>query len=419
MEMNAGFLAVLLLVLIAQTIGVVAGEQRKSPLLLTDDACALANGNAAFALDLYARLHEQEGNLFLSPHSISTALGMTYAGSRGNTASQMRKVLHFELDQEKLHRSFRNLTNNLQEREKERELELRVANALWGQKGLTFVKEFVECVKKHHDAQLNTVDFARSTEKARQIINVWADKQTRGKIKELFQRGVLNQDTALVLANAVYFKGNWAAPFDKRATHEASFTILTGKKIHVPMMHKEDELGFLEEKTFKVAELAYAGGELCMVIFLPNKFDGLVELEKSLTLDRVTRCFEKLSHRDVKLYLPKFQICSAFRLDETLRTMGMKDLFAREKANLSGMIDPAQVEGPVYVRAVVHKAFVEVNERGTEAAATAGVAVEAECEPMAPAVFRADHPFVFMIRDRRSGSILFVGRIADPTEENR
>ncbi|MBS3820882.1 MAG: serpin family protein [Phycisphaerae bacterium] len=408
----------LVLFFLAQAIDAPAGEQRKPPPPLTDNARTLAGGNAAFAMDLYAKLRSQEGNLFLSPHSISTALGMTYAGSRGDTASQMRDVLHFELDQGQLHPSFKNLTAHLQAREKEGELELRVANGLWGQKGLTFVKEFVQCVKEHHDAELHAVDLQHSTEKVRQTINAWVEEQTKGKIKDLFQQRVLDDVTALVLVNAIYFKGNWDRPFEKRATREAPFTLLTGKKIDVPMMQKEDEFGFLDKKTFKVVQLPYAGGDLAMVILLPNKSDGLPELEKSLTLDQVTGCLGKLSHRDVNVYLPRFRMSSMFRLDETLRQMGMKDLFSKEKADLSGLLKPAQVEGPVYIQAVVHKAFVDVNEEGTEAAAATGVAVTAEAASisMPPVIFRADHPFVFMIRDRQSDSILFMGRVVDPTE---
>jgi serine protease inhibitor len=411
-------ISIVLALCVAPVPNAAGGERPKErqALAFTANARILAKGNTAFALDLYVRLREDEGNLFFSPHSISAALGMTYAGSRGDTASQMRKVLHFRLDRGRLHPAFRNLTSNLEARQRKGKLELSVANALWGQKGLTFVKDFAQGVRKHHDAELRTVDFAGSTESARQTINAWVENRTRGRIKELFQRGVLNRVTALVLANAVYFKGSWAAPFDKGVTREAPFTLSKGKKVRVPMMYKEDEFGFLDQKTFKAVALPYADKELTMVIFLPNKFDGLPDLERSLTLDHVTKCFKELSHREVKVYLPRFRISSAFRLDTMLKAMGMKDLFAREKADLSGMIDPGQVGGPVYVQAVVHKAFVDVNEEGTEAAAATGVAVAAESEPMAPVVFRADHSFIFMIRDRRSGSILFMGRVTNPAE---
>lgn len=381
---------------------------------LSSDVEALTEGNTAFALDLYKRLHEREGNLFLSPYSISVALGMTYAGAGGETAAQMQKALHFELDQTRLHPAFKSLLENLNARQKNRKYELRVANALWAQKGVPFVREFLDLTQTHYRAGLNSVDFVRSTETARQTINGWVEKETRKRIKELIQRGILTKDTALVLTNAIYFKGDWACQFDKKGTRTAPFLLLTGKKIPVPMMHQTEEFGFTETEQLKIVELPYLGKELAMIVLLPSETDGLSDVEKSLTIPNITKWLKGLRRRDVAVYLPKYRISSAFRLDDTLKSLGMNDAFIRDRANFSGML--RGVGGPVWLQAIVHKAFVDVDEEGTEAAAATAVDMGLGSVAAPPVVFRADHPFIFLIRDKRSGSILFLGRVVNPKE---
>lgn len=419
MKVNTVFLAVALLPGAVNASAAAADEnlQNQPAATLTADARTLAGGNTRFALDMYAELRKtREGNLFFSPCSVSTALGMLYAGANDDTASQMQNVLHFEMDHERLHPAFRSLLSSLTARQEGGKITLSIANGLWGQKGQIFMPDFVQRVKKNYDAEFHTVDFAGATETARQTINAWVKKRTQGKIESLFERGALSPMTTLVLANAIYFKGSWEVPFDPDATGAAPFTLSTGKKVDVPMMAIEDQFGFFDTETFKAIELPCTGKELTMVIFLPNTADGLANLERALTPDQLISCFESLNRRQVNVSLPRFRISSTFQLDKPLESMGMKALFSAENASLSGIIDQHQQGGTsAWVPSVVHKAFIEVNEEGAEAAAATGIEMESRSSNIPPALFRADHPFLFMIRDRRSGSLLFIGRVTDPT----
>lgn len=375
------------------------------------DKKVVVRGNNAFALDLYATLKDLDGNLFFSPYSISTALAMTYAGTRGNTQAQMARVFHFDLDQEDLHPAFRVLINQLNAQGKRRGYQLNIANALWGQKGYRFLKEFLDLTRTNYGAVLNEVDFTSEAarEVARRRINTWVEKQTKGKIKDLIKPGILNELTRLVLTNAIYFKGDWASQFEEEQTKLSPFTVRVDKKIDVPMMCQSGDFKFMEEAGFQMLELPYVENELSMVVLLPKKMDGLAELEDSLTADNLKEWLGSLREQRVNVYLPKFKITSEFRLDKTLKSMGMTDAFSPE-ADFSGMTGDTDL----FISAVLHKAFVDVNEEGTEAAAATGVVMEMCVSPVL--FFRADHPFIFLIRDTRSGSILFLGRLMNPLE---
>jgi len=371
---------------------------------------AVVGGNNAFALDLYGKLREREGNLFFSPFSISTALAMTYAGARGETEAQMAKVLHFPPGREKLHPACKTLIDDLNARQEKGGYELSVANALWGQKGYGFGKVFLHVTRTYYGAGLNEVDFVKAAEAARQRINKWTEEKTRGKIKDLIPPGVLTELTRLVLTNAIYFKGDWAAQFDEKATRDAPFTLLDGEKVDVPMMHQREDFGYMERETFQALALPYVGKELSMVVFLPKEVGGLAELEKSLTAKNLAKWLPALRKRKVRVWLPKFKMTSQFRLDKTLMAMGMADAFTRA-ADFSGM----NGKKDLFISAVIHKAFVDVNEEGTEAAAATAVVVGiTSVAPRRHVVFRADHPFLFLIRDNKSGSILFMGRVVNP-----
>jgi len=367
-----------------------------------------AEANTAFAIDLYAQLKKQEGNLFFSPYSISTALAMTYAGARGNTAAQMAEVLHFKLEPEVLHRAFGQLVADLNEQGKKGAYELAVANALWGQKGYGFLKEFLDLTRENYGAGLNEVDFAGATEAVRQRINKWAEDETRGKIKDLIPKGVLTIATRLVLTNAIYFKGNWASQFKKEATRDAPFTLLDGEKVDVPMMDQREDFGYMERETFQALELPYVGEELSMVVLLPREVDGLTALEALLTAENLSEWLPALRKRKVQVYLPKFKMTSAFESSKALKSMGMTDAFSLALADFSGMNGGTE---PLSISKVIHKAFVDVNEEGTEAAAATAVVVHGG---MGAPTFRADRPFLFLIRDNKSGSILFMGRVVNP-----
>jgi serpin B len=373
---------------------------------------AVVKGNNGFAFDLYAQLRSQAGNLFLSPYSVSTALAMTYAGARGQTAEQMAKVLRFPLDQARLHPAFAAVIREVNGAGKPRAYELHVANALWGQQGFGFLPGFLKLTRDNYAAGLHQVDFAGHTEAARRTINAWVEKQTKDKIKELFKPGLLNGLTRLVLTNAIYFKGLWQAAFPKKNTAPGDFLLTAGGRVRVPLMHQEHELLYHDGGTFQMLELPYKGGELSMVVLLPKKTDGLAALEKALTEDRLAAGLSRLRPHQVDVTLPSFKVTAEFGLNQTLAAMGMRDAFVPRVADFSGMNGKRNL----FIQAVVHKAFVDVNEEGTEAAAATGVAVGvcSYTPPPPRAVFRADHPFVYLIRDHRTGSILFVGRLTNP-----
>jgi RNA polymerase sigma factor (sigma-70 family) len=370
------------------------------------DVAAAVEGNTRFALDLYGRLRAEKGNLFLSPYSLSTALAMTYAGARTQTAEQMARTLHFTLGQEKLHPAFAELAGRLKGGKKST-YRLSVANALWGQKGYPFLPDFLELNRNFYGAGLQEVDFIRGREEARQTINRWVEKQTEDKIKDLLQPGILTVNTRLVLTNAVYFNATWEKPFDKKQTREQPFTVTADRKVNVPTMSQVGTFRHFADAKLQALELPYKGKELSMVLLLPRKVDGLPGLEESLTPANLKRWLDGLKAQRVYVFVPRFECTSSFKLKEVLSDMGMSLAFQPGLADLSGM----NGKGGLFIRETVHKAFVKVDEVGTEAAAATAVVVDRES---APPSFRADHPFLFLIRDNRSGSILFLGRVADP-----
>jgi serpin B len=380
------------------------------------DIPVIAKGDNQFALDLYAKLRGAEGNLFFSPYSISTALAMTRAGARGDTAAEMDKTLHFTLPEDKLQPAFGALVKevNGDPADAKRGYQLSTANALWGQKGFAFNADFLKLVNGNYGAGLNEVDFKNATEQARGAINAWVEKETRDKIKDLLHQGDLTPDTRLVLTNAIYFKGDWAAPFKKELTKEEPFHLTADKKADAPLMHRTGEYKYLDGGSFQALELPYTGKDLTMVVLLPKKADGLAEFEKDLAADKLTEWVGGLREQKVIVSLPKFKTTQRVSLARTLSDMGMKKAFT-SGADFSGM---GGSPGDLALADVIHKAFIDVNEEGTEAAAATAVGVKAAAariEPPTP-VFRADHPFVFLIRDTRSNSILFLGRLVDPAK---
>jgi len=375
------------------------------------DTKTVMEGNTAFALDLYGNLKEKEGNLFFSPYSISTALAMTYAGARGNTEKQMSEVLHFKLDQKQLHPAFSHLEAQLNAAQEKEGIELSVANTLWAQKDYVFLREFLDLTRKNYGAVLNFLDFKRAYEEAREKINTWVEEKTRNKIKDLIKPGILNALTRLVLTNAIYFKGDWESQFKKSKTKEAPFWLTPSKSINAPMMTQKQKFRYMESDKLQMLELPYLGNHLSMIVLLPKKIDGLAQLESTLSVKNLTTWMGLLRQREILVFLPKFKMSSQFSLDKTLASMGMPDAFD-PSADFSGM-DGTKL---LYISAVIHKAFVNVNEEGTEAAAATAVAMRLLSAPSPPPVFRADHPFIFLIRHNSSESILFLGRLVDPTK---
>ncbi len=382
----------------------------------------VVKGNNEFAFDLYAKLRGTEGNLFFSPYSISTALVLAYCGARGQTEAEMATVLHLPtapgktaalkdtIEQIRFHSAFGKIIKDLNSRGEKGGYELSIANALWGQKKYGFLKDYLELIETNYGGKLNQVDFIRTAESTRKTINRWVEKKTNNKIKNLIQKGVLNSMTRLVLTNAVYFKGNWARQFKKDNTKDAPFTLVDGKKVDAAMMNQKAEFGYMETGNFQGLELPYVDDELSMIIMLPKEYNGLDELEKTLTVENLTKWLSTLYKREVVVSVPKFKMTSQFGLASVLKSMGMTDAFS-SNANFSGI----NGKRDLFISAVIHKAYVDVNEEGTEAAAATAVTIRAvSIGPSRIPVFRADHPFMFLIRDNHSGSILFIGRVMNP-----
>ncbi|MBN1872314.1 MAG: serpin family protein [Candidatus Omnitrophica bacterium] len=364
-----------------------------------------------FAFDLYAELKKEKGNIFLSPLSISTALTMTYAGSAGKTAEQMAAALHLPQTGEMLHATYSELLGGLNVDEKSRGYSLTLANALWGQAGYKFKDEFKRVMDRYYDAGFKELNF-KEEEKARGTINAWVEEITREKIKDLIPKGLLTPLTRLVLTNAIYFKGDWASQFDKNLTKEGDFLLLDGKKSVAHMMHKNEDLRYAERESVKMVELPYAGNRLSMLIVLPKKNDGITEIEGMLTLSLLEEWIDNMSVKKVLLSMPRFKMESEFFLGRTLQSLGMTDAFDAQSADFTGI---TAVPEEFFIDEVIHKSFVDVNEEGTEAAAATGVVMKTLSMPEERVIFTADHPFIFFIRDNVSGSILFIGRVADPS----
>lgn len=370
----------------------------------------VVKGNSDFAFDLYKQLRHAEGNLFFSPLSISTALAMTYAGARGNTEIQMAATLRFALEQEALHPAFASLENRLRAVQELGNIQLAVANSLWPQIGYTFLKEFILLTEKYYGAVINPVEYG-DPEGARKKINRWVELKTEDKIKDLIPPRLIDELTTLVLVNAIYFKGNWANQFDPGLTKEATFWVTKDEESEVPTMNQQKEFGYAESENLQVLELPYVGSDLSMVVLLPKMIDGLAELEDTLTKESLEKWTSNLWETEVRVSLPVFKMSGMFMLGGTLASMGMTDAFG-SSADFSGMDGSKSLA----ISEVVHKAFIEVNEEGTEAAAATAVVMARSIPPPQP-TFRANHPFVFLIRESNTGSILFLGRVANPMAE--
>jgi serpin B len=373
------------------------------------DVNTAVNDNNAFACALYSELAKNKGNLFFSPFSISAALSMTYAGARGETAKQMAEALHLTLGADKLHPALADLMKAMNGGGKK--YQLSVANALWGQSGTKFQPEFLKLTQNYYGAGFKPVDFidAQKREQTRGKINRWVESKTKHKIRDLIKPDVLTELTRLVLTNAIYFKGQWEQQFKPADTKNMPFYIRPGESKEVPLMFQTAKFPYTVNDQAQILELPYAGGDLSMVVVLPKPESSLAALEASFTLEKVQSLLEKLSPVEVKVYLPRFKMEQSFSLNETLKGLGMRDAFDSLKADFSGIATGARL----YITSVIHKAFVEVNEAGTEAAASTAVVVGTKAIKIEP-TFRADHPFLFLIRDRRTGSILFMGRMVEP-----
>jgi serpin B len=425
--MNKGLIVTLVLALLLSVItsiqpaggGVLESDKERitAPDVGMSEQALLVEGNSAFAFELYQALKEKEedGNLFYSPYSISAALAMTYAGARGETAQQMADTLHFLLDQDKLHPAFNWLDAGFAGRGDGAEgkdgegFRLNIVNAIWGQKDYEFLSDFLDVLTENYDAGLRILDFITETEKSRLIINEWVSNQTEGRIEDLIPQGEISVWTVLVLTNAIYFNAAWEHPFNEGMTADGQFYLLDGGQVSVPMMRQTESFGYTDGKGYQVVELLYDSGELSMVILLPQagQFEAF---EKTLNAQRVDSIVSGLESTEVALTMPQFEFESEFRLKDTLADMGMPIAFSGA-ADFSGMTGTPDL----YISEVIHKAFVSVDEAGTEAAAATAVIMNRCSAPSEPAVeVTIDRPFIFLIRDIETGAILFVGRVMNP-----
>ncbi len=382
-----------------------------------NDIKTVSSGNAEFAFDVYNKLRNDPNatapkeNLFFSPYSLSTALAMTYAGARGETQKQMEITLHLPFTNKRLHSAAGALQQQLIQKDKSRGYQILLANTLWGQKGEPILKEFLDLTNTYYGADFTLLDFVNETEKSRQTINLWVEEKTSNKIKDLIPPGGVDGETVLVLTNAVYFKGEWSFKFKKSDTRQEDFNVSAKEKVKVDMMHIEEEFKYYEDEKLQAIELPYKGNEISMLVLLPSSIEGIGEVENTLTSESLNTLLAKMVKTEVDAYLPRFKIVwGTFSLNKTLIDLGMTDAFEYGKADFSGI----RIDRRIWISNVFHQAFIEVNEQGTEAAA-ATAAVITKSIDITP-VFFADHPFVFIIRDNHSGSILFMGRLINPSE---
>ncbi len=388
----------------------------------------VVNGNNQFAMELYSKLRGGEENLFFSPYSVSTALAMVYAGARDATAEQMARALRYPTEPEVLSdlgmaeepmtpeefaAAFGQIMRDLNEQGSEEAYELRIANALWAQEDFDFLDSFVEFVESQYQGRVRNVDFVAATAQVRQRINAWVEEQTNGKVKDLLSPGTLDAMTRLVLTNAIYFKGDWARQFQEDRTQEAAFTLIGGNTVQVPMMNQRAEFDYAQADELQVLRLPYVGEELSMILLLPSEADGIGRLEQMLSRENLEGWLKRLGEREVIVSVPKFEMTSKFSLASMLRSMGMVRAFS-DDADFSGMTGRRNL----FLSAVIHQAYIDVNEEGTEAAAATGAVMKlTSVGPERTPVFRADHPFIFMIREDTSGSILFFGRVMNPQSQ--
>ncbi len=417
---------VLALVLALSLIGVAVAAkllfpyQPQNPPLASDYGSTQAGqqkvikANNQFALDFYLQLtrKNRDKNIFYSPYSIFSALAIAFEGARGETAAEIKSVFHFP-DKQILRPNFAAIYNNLNQPNSA--YEFRTGNALWVQKKFSLLDEYADVVSQYYAAKAANLDFAQNPQQASRIINNFIAEQTNNKIKELIPPSKLNKNTRLVITNAVYFKGIWQWQFDKANTYLGDFKVAADKIIQVPMMSMEPDKArfkYADLPQIQILELPYQGDRISMLILLPKK--NLSSLETALTLKKLEQYKEQMKEEKLDaIYLPKFEFDLKYFLNENLKTLGMPIAFSPSFADFSG-IDGKR---DLYIDSVIHEAYIKVDEQGTEAAAATAVN-EGITAVMPQKVFKADHPFIFIIQDKQTGNILFMGRVIDPSSKH-
>lgn len=378
----------------------------------TSEATALAKSNNNFALDLWSRL--PAGNLAVSPTSIALAIAMTWGGAKGATADEIRKVMRFEGEPDQVLSRWGQISLSLQD--PARTLKLKIANRLFGDKRYEWDTIYFRIINESFKARIEVADFRGNADEERKRINVWVEKATEHRIKDLLPARSVDAETRMILVNAIYFLADWASPFAKRSTMPSDFHVSASATKQVPTMHQTTRYRYAAGKGASLIELPYEGNSASMYILVPDKVDGLAAVEAALT-DTLKLLQGKLTEQSVSLALPRFTIDppSSLELGKLLQAMGMKQAFDPAHADFTGIAKPADPKDGLVISAVFHKAFVKVDEKGTEAAAATAVAMPRGGPPPKAIELRVDHPFLFLIVDRESGLILFMGRVVDPS----
>ena len=372
---------------------------------------AIVPGMNGFALKMFSKLRSEEGNLFFSPFSIETAFAMAAEGARGNTAKEISDAFGLPQDGAETRSSFSALLGKMNYPNDN--YALSVANSLWTQAGFPIKADFSSTLENYYSATASTLDFSSDAETSRKTINDWVAGKTDMKILDLIPSGGINSLTRTVLVNAIYFKANWAQQFSKSDTRDGDFYVSPSKTVKVPLMYqpKAQNATYFADESLRALEMDYVGGDLSMLILLPRQNDGLAALEGNLTAQKVSGIRNSMRKTVLPVWLPRFKMAKAKELSGILKDLGIGDAFREGNADFSGISET----GRLSITGVFHKAFVEVNEEGTEAAAATGIGMGiTSFNPDLPE-FRADHPFVFFILDKRSGAILFAGRVSDPS----
>jgi len=368
----------------------------------------VVTGNNEFSFSLYDEINNEAANVFFSPYSISSALAMTYNGAREKTKEEMADVMNFNKNEESLSKNFSALNSHITNLTSKK-IQLNIANSIWGQQDYGFEKRFLELNNKYYGAGVKEVNFKENYKSIRKDINKWVENKTQEKITDLIKSNMLDPMTRMVLVNAIYFNGKWAFPFKEEDTYEDVFYIYSECKTKTNFMERQVSLKYYEDDLAQVVEIPYSGKSLSMMVILPKERYGMEQLEHQLNENLYHSYQKSMKTKKVKLTLPKFKITDDFELNEPLKNLGMESAFGKN-ADFSGMTGKKDL----YISNVVHKSFVEVNEEGTEAAAATGVVMRKTSVNMDKKEFKADHPFVFFIKDNEHDTILFMGRIMNP-----
>jgi len=382
-----------------------------------EDLADLAEGNSAFAVDLYQKLASQKGNLFYSPYSISSALAMTYAGAEGKTAQEMAAVFHFLENEDQLHAGYNALSQYLESlaeldipEDQGDPFQLNIANSIWGQQDFHFEEDFLDTLALNYGAGLRLLDYIQAPEESRQTINKWVSDQTQEKIQDLIPEGAVTSDTRLVLSNAIYFKATWMEPFEESLTENGIFYGLDGEESEVPLMSlgSDSSFPYYQGEGYQAIALPYLGGQVSMLVLIPDEgtFD---QFEGDFSKDLLDQVISEMQYSSVRLVFPKFEFETEISLAKTLAAMGMPEAFSGA-ADFSGMTG----DKDLFISDVFHKAYVGVDEKGTEAAAATAVMMRLTSAPENPIELTVDRPFLFAIRDHQTNSILFMGRVVSP-----